>query len=437
MAANQLCFVLMPYNRKQDESGRYIDFDRVYSELIAPAVRNAGLEPLRADEELDQGIIHKAMFERLLLCDYAVADVTLANANVFYELGIRHAARPLTTILIAADQRPLPFDVAMLRVVPYRLSTTGEPVAVNEDCGRLTARLREARNADSPIYQLVDGFEGPQLHELAAYQPEYLRQSIGVRNRISACPSAEELRFLEPEIGSGTGFDVESLLTLLSAYRRYEAWGDIIRLVADVPAPLGSLRVVHERLAFALNRSGSHAEAERLLEDLHARHGATSESLGLCGRIYKDRWLEADGLGNTLAADGYLQRAIDTYRAGFAMDSRDWYPGVNAVTLLCVQGHDYGVDELLPIVRFALENDIARGNDDYWAHATRLELDVVAASATMPRHLATALAREPEVWQLRSTLDNLRLLLRSNRAPDWLAPLVAQLEELTDESHPQ
>ena len=63
----------------------------------------AGLEPIRADEELLGGIVHKPMFERLILCDYAVADLTTANANVFYELGIRHALRPYSTVLLFAQ----------------------------------------------------------------------------------------------------------------------------------------------------------------------------------------------------------------------------------------------------------------------------------------------------------------------------------------------
>jgi hypothetical protein len=89
-----LCFVLMPFGKKPGQAGSLIDFDSVYRELIAPAITAAGLEPLRADEEMTGGIIHKPMFERLILCEYAVADLTTANANVFYELGVRHAVRP-------------------------------------------------------------------------------------------------------------------------------------------------------------------------------------------------------------------------------------------------------------------------------------------------------------------------------------------------------
>ena len=80
-----LCFLLMPFGKKPDGSGGTVDFDAVYRELIAPAIDRAGLEPLRADEESTGGIIHKPMFERLILCEFAVADLTTANANVFYE----------------------------------------------------------------------------------------------------------------------------------------------------------------------------------------------------------------------------------------------------------------------------------------------------------------------------------------------------------------
>ena len=128
MTQRPLCFVLMPFGTKPAAAGATIDFDAVYRELIRPAVEAAGLEPLRADEEMTGGIIHKPMFERLILCDFAVADLTTANANVFYELGVRHAVRPWSTVLLFAQGgTELPFDVAPLRAIPYRLTPGGTP----------------------------------------------------------------------------------------------------------------------------------------------------------------------------------------------------------------------------------------------------------------------------------------------------------------------
>ncbi|MDT7580656.1 MAG: hypothetical protein QOK35_1920, partial [Pseudonocardiales bacterium] len=95
-----LCFVLMPFGTKDDPALGKVHFDAVHEEIIRPAVEDAGMECVRADEERVGGIIHRPMFERLLLCDYAVADLSLANANVYYELGIRHATRPWSTVLL-------------------------------------------------------------------------------------------------------------------------------------------------------------------------------------------------------------------------------------------------------------------------------------------------------------------------------------------------
>ena len=78
-----LCFVLMPFGRKPDADGHFRVFDAVYQELIKLSVEDAGLRPFGADEEQTGGIIHKPMFERLILCEYAVADLTTANANVY------------------------------------------------------------------------------------------------------------------------------------------------------------------------------------------------------------------------------------------------------------------------------------------------------------------------------------------------------------------
>ena len=122
MSPKPLCFVVMPFGQKADPAGgAAIDFDRIYETALAPAVSAADMEPIRADEERTGGIIHKPMFERLLLCDFAMADLTTANANVFYELGVRHTARPATTLTIFAKHQPIPFDVNFLRSMPYDL----------------------------------------------------------------------------------------------------------------------------------------------------------------------------------------------------------------------------------------------------------------------------------------------------------------------------
>ena len=133
MAPPPLCFVVMPFGVKPDGRGKKVDFDAVYADLLAPAIREAGLEPLRADQELVGGIIHKPMYERLILADYAIADLTTINANVFYELGVRHAVRPYATVLVSADVKRVPFDLAPDRVLPYALDANGRPANAADD----------------------------------------------------------------------------------------------------------------------------------------------------------------------------------------------------------------------------------------------------------------------------------------------------------------
>jgi hypothetical protein len=143
----------MPFGIKPDANGQTVDFDAVYEKLLEPAIRKADLEPLRADQELVGGLIHKPMYERLILADYAVADLTTANANVFYEIGVRHALRPYSTVLVSADVKRVPFDLAPDRVLPYSLDGTGRPADPDGDCQILVKALRAAREADtdSPV----------------------------------------------------------------------------------------------------------------------------------------------------------------------------------------------------------------------------------------------------------------------------------------------
>ena len=150
----------MPFGRKTDAAGRVTNFDSVYEKLIAPAVEAAGLEPIRADEEKIGGTIHKPMFERLMLCHYAVADITGANPNVFYELGIRHALRPRSTVILFVEGTVIPFDIALVRGIAYRTDGAGEPVdaqaPIAGDHASSCAPRARTRTDDSPIFQLLD-----------------------------------------------------------------------------------------------------------------------------------------------------------------------------------------------------------------------------------------------------------------------------------------
>ncbi len=81
-------FVAMPFGTKEG-----IDFNRIYTEIIKPALEEEGYEVFRADEEQRAGEIRTDMFQELLLADIVVADLSIDNPNVWYEMGVRHALR--------------------------------------------------------------------------------------------------------------------------------------------------------------------------------------------------------------------------------------------------------------------------------------------------------------------------------------------------------
>ena len=178
----------MPFGVKRN-GGAWVDFDVVYAEILEPAIKDAGLEPLRADQEFVDGLIQRPMYERLILADYTVADLTTANANVFYELGVRHAVRPYSTVLVSADIKSIPFDLAPDRVLPYALDRAGRPIAVERNREALTGSLKAARKAhtDSPVFQLIDDLPRPQIDRLKTDSfREGALYSVGAKSRLAS-----------------------------------------------------------------------------------------------------------------------------------------------------------------------------------------------------------------------------------------------------------
>jgi len=437
-----LCFILMPFGEKAAGDGRTVDFDAVYHDLIKPSVSDAGLEPLRADEEMTGGIIHKPMYERLILCEYAIADLTTANANVFYELGLRHAVRKWSTIsLFARGREQLPFDVAPLRALPYSLSADGKPDDLDNDRQALVERLKDAIDGktDSPIFQLVEDFPDVQRLKTDVFR-DAVRYAETQKQQLAAARKQGEAAVQDFERGLGDIRQVESgvVIDLFLSYRAVKAWEHMIDLVARMSPPLANTVMVREQLGLALNRAGRGEEAEQVLLKLIEERGPSSETYGILGRVYKDRWDKAKQAGNGFLAQGLLNKAIETYLKGFESDWRDAYPGINAVTLMEVKDPpDERRHDLLPVVRYAVEQRIARGKPDYWDHATRLELAVLARDPNRASDaLSDALACMREDWEGMSTANNLRMIREARASRGDPMPSAEQIEKVLSEHKP-
>src|SRR5262245_52578987 len=98
---NKTCFVIMGFGEKTDFQSnpqRVLNLNKTYEYIIEPAVKEAGLTCVRADRIIHSTVIDKPMYENLLSADVVVADLSTSNLNAIYELGVRHALRPSTTI---------------------------------------------------------------------------------------------------------------------------------------------------------------------------------------------------------------------------------------------------------------------------------------------------------------------------------------------------
>src|SRR5262245_44329514 len=185
-ATKGTCFVVMGFGKKTDfETGRTLDLDMSYQNMIKPAVEAAGLKCIRADEIAHSGMIDVPMYEQLLNADVVVADLSTSNKNALYELGVRHALRPYTTVVIAEDGiKIFPFDLNHVVVRQYH--HLGEDIGVKE-ARRFSELLTKAiveimqkdpREKDSPVYTLLSTLDPPALGKAVDTTIESAAKSI-------------------------------------------------------------------------------------------------------------------------------------------------------------------------------------------------------------------------------------------------------------------
>jgi hypothetical protein len=196
-----------------------------------------------------------------------------------------------------------------------------------------------------------------------------------LKPQIAAALSAVRTQVL----GSGTR-DVGVLTGLMFGYRALSDWTGMIDVYGQLPELLQGQVTVRQQLAFAYNwwAEKDHDPADRqraleILEELREGQGPIPETSELIGRIFKSQWEQARARGELANARGYLKKAIASYVEGFEADWYEIYPGINAVTLLDVQGSKASLEQqqrLLPVLCFAVEQRLRAAAPDYWNHAT-------------------------------------------------------------------
>ncbi len=435
MLLKPLVFVAMPFGKKRAGKAE-IDFDDIYEKAIKPAALACNVEIIRADEERSGGFIHLSMYERLLLAEIVIADLTLANPNVFYELGIRHCARPRSTILIFSSQTKLPFDVAPLRALPYKLDkgvlSDRDAIDLKEKLEKKIANAKkDTCEPDSPLFQIVDKFPGIDLpHESTETFRDRALHINAIRIKLeqarrnpSKTTALSDIKEIERSIGDFSIAPAELLVDLLLSYRDVasekfrEPYDDMIRIVDLFPASIREIVTVQEQLAFALNRRNENDDRDRaigILEELIKEHGESPETCGILGRVFKDLYKDAKKEGNSAKARTALDEAIACYTKGFMEDPRDYYPGVNALTLLFEKGGDKAdaaIKELYPLVKFAVGRRGGLASNDYWDIATVLEVSALGKDWDIANAAADRLLlKGKSTWNFETTINNLKLI---------------------------
>ena len=162
-------FIIRPFGTKGG-----VDFDRVDETLIQPALRQIGIAGNTTTEIVEQGNIREDMFRLLVCADLVIADISIHNANVFYELGIRHGMRPNATFLLRANVDEYPFDLRTDRYLSY---DQNDPAASVGLLARALKATLDSSRIDSPVYQVLPNLRAPDATALQVV-PSDFREAV-------------------------------------------------------------------------------------------------------------------------------------------------------------------------------------------------------------------------------------------------------------------
>lgn len=447
------CFVITSFGKKEnlkDLQSRFsggksgpaqkINFDMIYEELVKPAILKADMEPLIEYEENNFGVIQKTMYEKIVLCDFCIADLTNANPNAYYELGMRYAVKPHSTIpIIASSHFPLPFDVGINRTFAYQVDQDFNLSDKENDVEKLANILKTAKlnkSTDSPLYDMINGisFQNSVAHEKTDVFRDKVRYNETIKNELAYARNVfgedqnkqkslriEAINAVVEKYKPLENMETAVLIDMMISYRNIDAFGEMLEFIEKLPRYVFETVMVQEQYAFVLNRNGGRAKpvdevmirkAEDALRNLESAGKASSETYGIWGRILKDKFDRAYKNGTMGEAKVHLKNALKYYEKGFESDPRDAYPGVNYVTCLEWLGEKQRSLRLVPAVEYAVKAKMKRKEPDYWDFATLLELAVIEDKFDVAEEFFyEAKPRAVESWMFGTTKNNLEKTL--------------------------
>jgi tetratricopeptide (TPR) repeat protein len=477
-------FVVMPFGVKEAQSATpaadnvpekpaiKISFDEVYDLLIKPALTKAGCVAFRADKEPGAGDIRTDMYFELITADVILADISILNANVFYELGVRHGAAPRGVLMIHGGWTKRPFDVAPDRTFDYDGKLfAGKPEErddawkkrLDAEGDKLATDLRNALEVDeqtigSPVYKELVGLKPADWSNIQTARAKYFgdvfadwKARVEVA-KLNGWPG--DILTLADD--APTRFHRARLLwqaaDALCSMHRFEA---ALSVLKDLLALDPKHRDAQTRLGLVLGRLGKVNEAKVHMLNVADQYKDDTEAQGILGRVYKDLWrLEWQDLESLeerqqqgVATSNYIASAVRSYDQA-ARKKFDYYNGINVVSFVKLLEHlkdatgEQPVDckvndvsDLISVVRFAAQNaldcaGLDNGQEGVWAAATLGELELVVGDAERARTFYRNAANAPATtyFNVNSMLDQIYLFENLGFRPDAVAGVKKVLE---------
>ncbi len=442
-------FVVMPFGKKKGSDGTLYDFNAIYKTLILPALEDAGFDPFRADEETTSGDILTDMFQELLLADLCLCDLSIDNANVYYELGIRHAFRKRGVVHIQAGRAYMPFDIFNVRTLPYHITPEGvpDPAFIKTDIQAISRMTRDTWASDrdaihSPIFNLLTGLKEPERKALrtplaTGFWREYneWKEKVTIAQRQKRIGDilllTEEIQnplIKEEAIG-------EAGKALANMGRNELA---LVQYRKGLEVNAENLAFRHEE-AFHLNRLGRVDEAIVKIENLLKDFPNDIDAISLLGRVYKEMWTSSwkhindktKRLKSAFDSYHWLIKSADIYLKGFHHDLNNYYPGVNALTLSTIALYladkfddkknpdpdithiRQKIAEVYGALAIGLEEKAEDDNADYWTLISLAELRVLTAenvSSVIRAYRKALTVSRRNLFFLNSSLEQLEML---------------------------
>lgn len=153
------CFIITPIGAENSEIRRQID--GVIDACIIPALED--FDVTVSHRINSTGSISNQIINHIYEDDLVIANLTLLNPNVMYELAFRHAIRkPIIVIKNKNDGKQLPFDIKDDRTIFYTDDIKGS-IELKEQIRGYLKEIDYKKQTDNPISRAIKDYKTREL----------------------------------------------------------------------------------------------------------------------------------------------------------------------------------------------------------------------------------------------------------------------------------